>query len=450
MNDAISQNKLFASMCHELRTPLNYMTNILEIMQSDLKGKQCKLKDNVQENNHQEYLDNAIRSSKLLISSVNDFLDYFSVSSNIFTLNTYDFNLKNLMTECFFLFNFLAEKKGISYYFEYDENIPSLCNNDEKRVQQVILNLVANAFKYTNAGSIILKARKKTVCDLIQISVKDTGTGIPIDLLRNIGKISSNSSSSSTTGGFGLCISNHLVNYIGPSNYINYTEYKSYYKGLKARSVVNKGTKFSFLIPCQKNLVNEKLKKEASIQMVSIAENKENDIILGSNDTLYKFLEDKTVKDVKSEKVEIFSSLDDCLNNCTCSKILAVDDNQFNLFVLQEKFKKNEIPIDLAQSGDEAIQIVINALNGEKFCKECKFYKLILMDIDMPYKNGYETTKELINVFKKHNINTPIVALSAFGQTESTEMALEAGMKEFIEKPLTQTKFEYVVKKFLE
>ena len=49
MNDAISQNKLFASMCHELRTPLNYMTNILEIMQSDLKGKQCKLKDNVQE-----------------------------------------------------------------------------------------------------------------------------------------------------------------------------------------------------------------------------------------------------------------------------------------------------------------------------------------------------------------------------------------------------------------
>ena len=111
MNDALNQNRLFASMCHELRTPLNYMTNILEIMQSDLKLKQSQMKMKMQDDEHHEYVENALISSKLLISSVNDFLDFFSISSAIFTLNISNFSLKQLMMECFDLFTFLAKKK---------------------------------------------------------------------------------------------------------------------------------------------------------------------------------------------------------------------------------------------------------------------------------------------------------------------------------------------------
>ena len=141
---------------------------------------------------------------------------------------------------------------------------------------------------------------------------------------------------------------------------------------------------------------------------------------------------------------------DDSLRKCDCKQILAVDDNQFNLLVIKEKFKKSDIPTDLAQSGDEGIAKVLTFLKKTvKLCNNCKLYKLILMDIDMPIKNGYETTKEIIQLFKEYNVSCPIVALSAFGHNESKEMALQVGMEEFIEKPLSHTKFEYLVDKYL-
>lgn len=448
MNDALSQNRLFASMCHELRTPLNYMTNILEIMQGDLKLKQSQLKTTIlQDDEHYEYVENALMSSKLLISSVNDFLDFFSISSAIFTLNSSDFSLKQLMKECFELFTFLAKKKEIIYIFEYEEELPPLCNNDEKRLQQIILNLLANAFKYTDSGSITLKAKKKKG-DLIQISVQDTGSGIPMDLLVNLGKISPQSSSTRTTGGFGICISNHLVNYVGKRSRMN--DNKIYYKGLKVETEENKGTKFSFLIPYEKvSVPNLKSESCSHFQPSTLEENKESDIPPYSNETAYKFLDNKNKELEKGNSNYLYS--DDSLRKCVCKQLLAIDDNQFNLLVIKEKFKKSDIPTDLAQSGDEGIAKVLSFLKKtvKPFCNNCKFYKLILMDIDMPIKNGYETTKELIHLFKEYNVSSPIVALSAFGHNESKEMALQVGMEEFIEKPLTHTKFEYLVNKYL-
>ena len=138
---------------------------------------------------------------------------------------------------------------------------------------------------------------------------------------------------------------------------------------------------------------------------------------------------------------------------CKCSKLLAVDDNEFNLYILTEIFKKNDYSIDIAHSGDEAIEKV-NAIfkkneNSKIFCENCKFYKFVLMDIDMPIKNGYETSIILKDIFRKNNVNIPIIALSAFSQTEYQERAIVAGMEDYIEKPFNQIKYDYIVRKYL-
>ena len=134
---------------------------------------------------------------------------------------------------------------------------------------------------------------------------------------------------------------------------------------------------------------------------------------------------------------------------CKCPKILAVDDNDFNLFVISERFRKKNIHIDIAHSGVEAIKNIAEFIENKKenvnFCEKCKFYKLILMDIDMPVKNGFETTKELKDLFNRGNINAPIVALSAFNQNDMKEKANESGMDDHYEKPFTQENLEKIV-----
>jgi len=437
MNDTLSQNRLFASMCHELRTPLNYMTNILELMQNDMK-------EHKNEKIQNEYVDQALMNSKLLISSVNDFLDYFRVASNNFKVTPNTFNVKNMLNECFVLFKFLAERKNLKYLFEFDDKIMQECFNDDKRITQIVLNLLNNAFKFTESGKITLKVKKVSDFDFIQISVKDTGPGIPPSILSSLGKISSSNDSSQTTGGFGICISNHLINLMGPDD--SFSETKKIYKGIKLQTQMNKGTKFAFLVNINTNNIQSNMHSICSVTMIDDDERPMNSFF-EKKELEYKFM--NSVKKPKNNDT-LFSS-SEALINRNCFKVLAVDDNGFNLLVLKEKFKKSDILIDIAQSGNEAIDKIKKILCYEEYpVKLCNFYKLILMDIDMPVKNGYETTKELTKLFKKYNISTPIVALSAFSQIESKGKALEAGMTDYIEKPITPEKFDYLIRNFLE
>ena len=124
---------------------------------------------------------------------------------------------------------------------------------------------------------------------------------------------------------------------------------------------------------------------------------------------------------------------------------------KINLFVLSEQFKKQDLYIDTCPGGVEAITLVEEILldNSIKFCQKCQFYQLILMDIDMPIKNGYETTKEIKDLLKDTNIDVKIVALSAFSQEESKQKAFAAGIVDYIEKPFSLDKMEYLIKKYL-
>lgn len=460
-NNHLWQSKQLASMCHELRTPLNSITNILEILKEQNK-------DNQEDQN--EYLYNALSSSKLLLASINDFLDYFSIISKIFDLEIMDTNLNKIINEVSDLFKWTAERKALAFEIHLDENLPKKILTDPNRLKQIIINLLSNALRFTSQGSVVMKLTSKGT-EYVKISIKDTGTGIEHDVLTNLSKFNSNEEDiTHTTGGFGLCIANHLVNYIGPQMDLKKTKI---FKGLKVKTEVGVGSTFSFLVrDCveansgseeagKKNMDSENEDNNDSV--ISAAEDslEESDQHIinehfrrNETDTSYKFfksmqLKEMALKDVKIVRGEQKENKQDCL----CSKVLAIDDNPFNLFVLTETFKSLKININVANQGVDAIQMVSDFLSGKKskfaFCQKCKFFKLILMDIDMPIKNGFECTVELKKIFNDYNINVPIVALSAFSQSDYKKKAKEVGMDSFIEKPFNREKLENVILNFL-
>lgn len=423
------QNNLLASMCHELRTPLNSITNMLELMDGIEN-------DNESFSNHtqREYLSSAILNSKLLQSSINDFLDYFSLSGNMFETKSRVFNIRKLLLECDSIFRAFAMRKNVNFYLHISKLESYNVCNDEVRIKQIIINLLNNAFKFTlSGGSIILKLKLRS--DFFEVIVRDTGIGIDLSNFKSQTSYltSKTNAGSNLLGGFGLMISNILVNYIGPKE-----ETGKIYKGMKLRTEKDKGSRFSFLIDKKKADLEE---TESFVEFIAIEKKVKNiDYFKSHHPVDYHFFRSDETISPASPNIK-----------CHCRKILAVDDNGFNLLVLDEQFKKQNIFIDTCPGGVEAVNLVEEILldTSIKFCQRCQFYKLILMDIDMPIKNGYETTMEINDLLKDTNINVKVVALSAFSQEEAKEKASAAGIVDYIEKPFSKAKMEYLISNYL-
>ena len=443
-NNHLNQNKQLASICHELRTPINSVTNILEMLKEQLRD--C-------EGSNREYLNHALTNSKLLLGSINDFIDYFSISARIFDMEIQETNLEILLKELKDLYQWMIESKLLDFKIDIDKKTPKNILTDPKRLKQILINLISNALRYTSKGSINLKIKPKSN-ECIKISITDTGIGIDSNLLNNLGNFSSvlKKDNSQQTGGFGLSVANHLANYLGP--HIE-TKNLGIFKGLKVKTARDCGTTFSFLIRnCTEvnSLVLRNLGEKENDSVPSEEEFESPDCEAISN-----YFE-KNGFEMVCKLISSFAAVsgnNEKKKNCNCPKVFAVDDNPFNLYVLTENFKKLGIPISVANNGMEAIGIISKILNKEnceapKFCEKCGFFKLILMDIDMPIKNGYETTSELKVLFKNFNKTVPIVALSAFSQADHKRKAEDAGMNFYLEKPFTQEKLNFLVSTYLD
>lgn len=137
---------------------------------------------------------------------------------------------------------------------------------------------------------------------------------------------------------------------------------------------------------------------------------------------------------------------------CQCPRILIVDDAPFNIEVCKNLISKRNIPNESANNGLEALVLIENILENRienKFCSKCRFYKLILMDIDMPMKNGIETTELIKNLLNGSRFNVRIVGLSAFNQEDIKRKGLKAGMCEYIEKPINFKKMNDIINKYV-
>ena len=461
------KNKILAHVAHEFRTPLNSIIGNLELVQ-DLKEIPSQIKE--------DYLQPALFSSTLLLNYINDILDFSQMRSEKLKMNYIKFNLLDHITTISKIMEILALKKGVNFEKKIAQNLPAIITSDPNRLTQILLNLLSNAFKFTlPSGTVILKitAKQDQEDQIIKFEISDTGIGISAEnmkkLFKEFGKISGdeNSMLNPSGVGLGLIISQKFAEEMGPLNK----------QGFEVKSEIGKGTSFAFYLEdknCDWKDRSSSKSKQNDYNMSSINLGSDsidmgdsidlNDLIV-KNKNLEEFQKKKLM--IHRTKVETsrlfvspsktfdklssrgqFVSQNNLLHNlislkcfpfnaCHCPKILVVDDDMFNVSYLQNVLKLLGFATEFAVNGEVAVNIMKSRIEG-KCCENCKIFKMIFMDSEMPLMNGLQATA----LIKTMPYNSKTVIIGCTGNTAPCEINKfkNAGADIVCSKPITKAK----------
>lgn len=239
-----NKSKTLAFVSHEMRTPLNCIVGMLTVLENFV-GPDI----------FEKFVIPAVTSAKHLLNLLNDLLDAAQIQAGKFKLVFVEFDLKALLTDALMLINIQAKPKGIELILEWDNNLAHYINSDPNRIRQIIINLLGNALKFTQKGSIRLVTQKNNINNtLIHIRVIDTGVGIKEEnkkkLFTAFGKLEEDENEylNSQGVGLGLLISNVLAKNLGPSAKSLIETGINLSSGLNVKSEYGHGTEFNFLI----------------------------------------------------------------------------------------------------------------------------------------------------------------------------------------------------------
>jgi len=386
------------------------------------------------------------------------------------------------------LFEFVASQKGLYLNLKIKDDVENFIKTDENRLRQILINLIGNAIKFTFHGGVEISIEKDPSASAhLRLSVRDTGIGIKQSQQKNLFKIYGNledtNDVSKNGAGLGLTICNTLANALLSTK----DEEK-----IHMESKPGVGTMFWFLIPkeipkpvsligfendgkrealktcnsspsieelledCDEKIEPNIFKfqvrshtlgktggskiKECTPQCHSFPQSFE-EIPSNNSSDFQKFLFGQHIKSSKSFGAE--RRLSNEINMPHKGLVLIVDDNPFNLMVAKNVLVNLGYDVETAASGEEALR-VSRSLSEKK-----RPLKFILMDIQMPVMDGYETTRQLKKMMAKNEIEeTPILALSANDQDQDIKNSLESGMVAHITKPLEKDKLDACLSKF--
>lgn len=385
-----AKSEFLSVMSHELRTPMN-----------GIIGMSGLLADTELDEQQQSYLDIVSSSSETLLHLLNEILDFSKVEAGKMTLNTEAINLRLILSNVKELFAFKAQEKQLKLLFEIDESIPEWFIGDAGRIRQVLVNLVGNAIKFTETGSVEVRIRplereegqSATYENLwLEFSVKDTGIGIPIhqqsQLFQPFSQLHPVFNRKYGGTGLGLSICKKLVELMGGSIDVNSDE--------------NMGAEFYFV-----------LKLEVSSEL---------------NDMTTIPLE---IDRIPSDSELLENGLD--VHEYYPMRILVAEDYIANQKVLLAMLSKYGYEPDLVTDGQQAVQYATE-----------HHYDLIFMDVQMPVMNGIEATQKIHDHYTSEEMPI-IIGVTAFARKEDRDRCLNAGMSDFISKPVINADLQRVL-----
>ncbi|MBQ9550968.1 MAG: response regulator [Lachnospiraceae bacterium] len=380
-----AKSDFLASMSHEIRTPINAVLGMDEMIIRESDNEHIL-----------EYATNINNAGKSLLNLVNDILDFSKIEAGKMEILKDEYKTSFMVTDLVNMIAVRAHNKGLEFIVNADPALPSVLFGDEDRVKQCILNLLTNAVKYTERGSVTFdlnftKSSDKEI--ILDVSVKDTGIGIKpedqIKLFAPFERVDMQRNRNIEGTGLGLSIVQNLLHIMDSK--------------LELQSEYGKGSTFSF-----------RLKQEVSDwkSMGNFAEAYKKSIL------------------TQNKYTELFRAPEAC--------ILVVDDTEMNLTVFKGLLKKTRINIDTATSGNDALKMVRH-----------RRYDMMFIDHRMPVMDGIDTLNAMNELKENKSMGVPCIAFTANAGAGSREKYRSYGFDDYISKPVSPSELEELIIRYL-
>ncbi|MCC6492616.1 MAG: response regulator [Pirellulales bacterium] len=375
----VAKSQFLTNMSHELRTPMTAIIGMTDLALSEELPRQVR-----------EYLHAVETNAHLLLELLNEILDLSKLEAGKFTLETAPFSLRRMISELRQSFGYRAGERGLEFHAAVADEAPDALLGDSLRMRQIIMNLLANAIKFTERGRVSLRVEVDSATAReawLRFSVTDTGIGISKEdqerIFAPFTQVDASTARLHAGAGLGLAIASELVRAMGGFRCV--------------QSELGKGSTFSFTVPLQREPSRAEQRSPSSPDAAA-----------------------KNVNPLKMGPAE--SKL----------RVLLAEDTPTNQLLVVHTLKKRGHHTEVAPDGRSAVELA-----------EAENFDVILMDLQMPGMDGFEATAAIRALPGKDRV--PIIALTAHTMVGDRERCLAAGMEEYLPKPLDLRKLIEVV-----